>query len=100
MIVGDLIELRPSDLRRARDILADLSGVLEVQTYGDLIHVFVPNAKDGTKVVTSALEEQGITVINLRQATPRMEEAFIYLIRRQGTADQETEALLQGVNAK
>jgi ABC-2 type transport system ATP-binding protein len=100
MIVGDLIELRPSDLRRARDILADLSGVLEVQTYGDLIHVFVPNAKDETLVVTRALEEQGITVTNLRQTIPRMEEAFIYLIRRQGAADQETEALLQAVNAK
>jgi ABC-2 type transport system ATP-binding protein len=107
MIVGDLIELRPNDpskgssgevLRRARDILADLPGVLEVQTYGDLLHLFVDSASDEQVAITSALEQAGIAVSDVRQTRPRMEEAFISLIRRQGVADQRAEALLNAMN--
>ena len=44
LVAGDLLELRPSDLRRAEEVVAGLDGVLEVQTYGDLLHVFVDSA--------------------------------------------------------
>jgi ABC-2 type transport system ATP-binding protein len=98
MVEGDLIELRPSDVHRARALLADLPGVLEVQTYGDLIHVFVERAEEGQVAVTQALEGAGVSVSDLRQTHPRMEEAFISLIRRQGVADQDAEALLNTMN--
>jgi ABC-2 type transport system ATP-binding protein len=108
MVEGELIELRPSDpaagsgqgLRRARDILAGLPAVLEVQTYGDLIHVFVEDAGAGQEAVANALQGAGITVSDLRQTHPRMEEAFISLIRRQGVADEDAEALLNAMNSK
>jgi len=55
LVVGELLELRPGDpsdsssatgrsLRRAEQAVAGLVGVLEVQTYGDLLHVFVDSA--------------------------------------------------------
>ncbi len=97
MVEGDLIELRPDNIRRAHALLADLPGVLEVQTYGDLIHVFVQDAEAGQATVTQALEEAGIATSGLRQTHPRMEEAFISLIRRQGMADEAAEALLNGL---
>jgi ABC-2 type transport system ATP-binding protein len=82
LIAGQLIELRPSDLRRARDIAADLGGVLEIQTYGDLLHVFVDSAERRIPELQSQLSQEGIGVEGLRQTRPRMEEAFISLIRK------------------
>jgi ABC-2 type transport system ATP-binding protein len=106
MMAGDLIELRPSDgvtasgqaLRRARGILAELPCVLEVQTYGDLIHVFVTHGEMDQTTVVRALQEGGLTATGVRRTNPRMEEAFISLIRRQGMADQDAEALLNNVS--
>jgi len=82
MVEGELLELRPADLRRAEPIVAALPGVLEVQTYGDLLHVFVDDAGQRTPEVQQALERAEIGYAGLRQAKPRMEEAFISLIRQ------------------
>jgi ABC-2 type transport system ATP-binding protein len=83
LVPGDLIELRPSDLRRAEAVMPDISGVLEVQTYGDLLHVFVDNAGEREEEVRAKLQGEGIKVIDWRRSRPRMEEAFISLIRRE-----------------
>jgi ABC-2 type transport system ATP-binding protein len=82
LIPGELIEIRPSDLRRARDMIAGMDGVLEIQTYGDLLHVFVDSVDQRLGEVESQLQSQGIAVSGLRQTRPRMEEAFISLIRK------------------
>ncbi len=82
LVEGELLELRPDDLRRASRLIADLPGVLEVQTYGDLLHVFVDEAARRAGEIERGLREAGIAVHGLRQTRPRMEEAFISLIRK------------------
>jgi ABC-2 type transport system ATP-binding protein len=82
-VAGDLLELRPSDLRRADELVATLTGVLEVQTYGDLLHVFVDSASERQGSLLAKLRTAGIEVMSLRQTRPRMEEAFISLVRKQ-----------------
>ena len=82
LISGELIEIRPDDLRRARDIVAQMDGVLEIQTYGDLLHVFVDSVEKRLGEVESQLKSRGVAVSGLRQTRPRMEEAFISLIRK------------------
>ncbi len=82
MVEGELLELRPTNLRRAEPIVAALPGVLEVQTYGDQLHVFVDDAGQRTPEVQQALEHADIGYAGLRHAKPRMEEAFISLIRQ------------------
>ena len=82
-VPGQLLEFRPDNVRRAQKLLSATPGVLEVQTFGDLLHVFVEDAGQGAEVVTRALEAAGMGVSDLRQTAPRMEEAFISLIRRQ-----------------
>jgi ABC-2 type transport system ATP-binding protein len=82
LISGELIELRPDDLRRARDLVAGMDGVIEIQTYGDLLHVFVDSADRRMSALGDRLENEGIAVSGLRQTRPRMEEAFISLIRK------------------
>jgi ABC-2 type transport system ATP-binding protein len=87
LVRGDLIELRPANLRQAKEAIASLEGVLEVQTYGDLLHVFVDDAAERMSELASLLMAQGIAVEGLRQTRPRMEEAFISLIRAQETVE-------------
>ena len=82
LVEGELLELRPDQLREASQVIKGLAGVLEVQTYGDLLHVFVDDAEERALAVQAALSEAGIVVQGLRQTRPRMEEAFISLIRK------------------
>jgi ABC-2 type transport system ATP-binding protein len=82
MIEGDLIALWPSDLRRAQVILTDLPGILEVQIYGDQLRIFVQDGDAILDQITAALAAQEIEVLDARLTRPRMEEAFISLIRR------------------
>ncbi|MGD2178355.1 MAG: ABC transporter ATP-binding protein [Anaerolineae bacterium] len=83
LVEGELLELRPDRLREASSIIQALPGVLEVQTYGDLLHVFVDDADGRAPAIGNALTEAGILVRDIRRTRPRMEEAFISLIRKQ-----------------
>lgn len=82
VVEGELLELQPSDLRRASQVMRHLPGVLEVQTFGDLLHVFVDNADRRASAIRQALEQAEIEVRGMREKRPRMEEAFISLIRK------------------
>jgi len=88
LVGGELLELRPEGepgtaLRLAQGVLAGLEGVLEVQTYGDLLHVLVDSAERRQEPLVQALQGAGIAVASLRRTRPRMEEAFISLVQRQ-----------------
>jgi ABC-2 type transport system ATP-binding protein len=83
LVEGELLELQPDQLRDASRLIEDLPGVLEVQTYGDLLHVFVDDAQRRASSIQEGLGNAGIAVHGMRQTRPRMEEAFISLIRRE-----------------
>ena len=89
MVQGDLLEIRTSDLRRAEKVIRSLDGMLEVQTYGDLIHVFVDSAQVREAAIRSTLTGAGIGVVGVRAIRPRMEEAFISLVKRQGAEQND-----------
>jgi len=91
LVEGELLELRPDRLRDASRILEGLPGVLEVQSYGDLLHVFVDHAAKRAPAIQEILNSAGITVHGLRQTRPRMEEAFISLIRKRLEERRNTE---------
>jgi ABC-2 type transport system ATP-binding protein len=91
LVYGELIELRPLPLdpalpagigllRRAEAATGALPGVFEVQTYGDLLHIFVDDAAERAPQIEAALMHQGIRALGLRRAPARMEEAFMSLI--------------------
>ena len=83
LVVGELLEVRPSNLRRAEAVIMAQDGVLEAQTYGDLLHVFVDSVAARQAAVQEALTREGVEVLSMRQTRPRMEEAFISLVRKQ-----------------
>jgi ABC-2 type transport system ATP-binding protein len=90
---GELVELRLAAagaamspiglLRRAAAVTASLPGVLEVQTYGDLLHLFVDDAALRMPQIAAALAGNDLAAAALRPIQPHMEEAFVSLIQRQ-----------------
>ena len=81
-VPGRLLEFTPSDFVSAREQVAGMAGVLEVQTYGRMLHVFVDDVARRQGQIAAALFAQGIACQGMREIEPRMEEAFISLIRR------------------
>jgi ABC-2 type transport system ATP-binding protein len=89
-VAGELLALRPVSstsrgvglLRQAQSVISPLDGVLEVQTYGDLLHVFVDQAEKRQPAIVEALSQANIEAQDVRRTRPRMEEAFISLISK------------------
>jgi hypothetical protein len=82
LVPGRLFEFTPSDFDRAMALVTGLEGVLEVQAYGLMLHVFVDAIATRQQGIQSALSAQGITCQGMREIEPGMEEAFISLVRR------------------
>jgi ABC-2 type transport system ATP-binding protein len=83
MVPGRLIEFTPSNFVPAWRRVEEMDSVLEVQTYGAQLHVFVDDVDKRWTEIETALDGLGITCSGMREIEPRMEEAFISLIRRQ-----------------
>jgi len=95
MIPGPLLELTPSMFAPARTLVNGMEGILEVQTYGVKLHVFVDEVARRTAQIAAALAAQGITHDGIREIDVRMEEAFISLVRRQADRAQQPAAQAQ-----
>lgn len=88
-VPGRVIQLHPSDRLGARAILRAMPEVHEVQSYGQLLHVFVDDVETGMPLLRKTLEENGIGIEMMREVDPRVEEAFISLIRQREAAEQD-----------
>jgi ABC-2 type transport system ATP-binding protein len=89
MVKGQVMEFHPDRLEPARVLLARQWGALEVQVYGTLLHVFVEDAAGVWPRLHAVLTEADIKIDAVRLIQPRMEEAFISLIRGRQTAENK-----------
>ena len=80
---GYLLELIPSDFVAARKLVTHLDGVLEVQSYGEKLHLFVDNVSVRKPQIEAVLTGAGIHFEGIRGIEVSMEEAFISLVRKQ-----------------
>ena len=83
MVPGRLLEFVPSNFVPAWRMVEGMEGVLETQTYGAMLHVYVDDVAKRQAEIETALAAEGITCAGMREIEPRMEEAFISSIRRQ-----------------
>lgn len=83
-VAGELLAVATPQVLAARDALlaANLPGVAELQVYGDVLHVFVEEAGAAEARIRAALAASALPITGIRRAQPRVEEAFISLIRR------------------
>lgn len=80
-VQGELLEVRTDDWRTARQALEHLPGVLEVQQYGESLHLLVDSGRKRLPQVKRTLRRARVPVTSLRSAPIRMEEAFLSLMR-------------------
>jgi ABC-2 type transport system ATP-binding protein len=81
-VPGRLLEFTPSQFVPAQVRVARLEGIRELQTYGTMLHAFVDDPVLRRPQIEAVLASEGITCAGMREIEPRMEEAFISLVRR------------------
>jgi len=81
-IGGEFIKVVTHDWQKAREIIQPLKGVLEVQTYGEALHVLVDSANRRKGQIQKSLHKAKLDILEIRVIKPRMEEAFISLISK------------------
>ena len=78
----EVIELHPEDWKATIELVKQIKGVREVQTYGESLHLLVDSAEQRLPKIEKTLRKAGLKYYSIRQVPARMEEAFISLIRR------------------
>jgi ABC-2 type transport system ATP-binding protein len=81
-IGGEFIKVVTHDWQKAREIIQPLKGVSEVQTYGEALHILVDSANKRIGQIQKSLHKAKLDILEIRVIKPRMEEAFISLIRK------------------
>jgi len=81
LLPGVVYALRADDLLRAERILKTNASVLDVQPYGDILNIIVPD-ESHHRQLKEQLSQHDITIHSLRPTPPRLEEVFIYLVRQ------------------
>jgi len=79
---GEFIKVVTHDWQKARDLILPLKGILEVQTYGEALHILVDSAAKHLGRIQKTLKKNKLDIMEIRVVKPRMEEAFISLIRK------------------
>ncbi len=83
LVKGELLAVFVPDPAAAEAAVSHLEGILEVQAYGDRLHVFVDSTALRQPQIEAALAAAGVRVTQIGPATPHLQEAFISLIAHQ-----------------
>jgi ABC-2 type transport system ATP-binding protein len=78
----DVVQIQAEDWQKTLETVAGLEGVSEAQTYGEAVNLLVDNGRKRLPEIENVLKKSNIGYRSIRIAPPRMEEAFISLIRR------------------
>jgi len=82
-VPGTVIELQSSTPGAARHVAEACPGVLDVSAHGESLRILVDEVGKRRPQLQARWDEAGVTVQNLRQVKPRLEEAFITLVKQQ-----------------
>jgi ABC-2 type transport system ATP-binding protein len=75
---GTLLEVLTSDHRRAAGVLRGSPAAVDVQMFGERMHVRMgPDVREPAAMVTSTLAGAGIDVSSVRQVPPSLEDVYI-----------------------
>jgi ABC-2 type transport system ATP-binding protein len=74
---SEIIELVCSDIRRSSKILQKMYQRVDIQLFGDRLHLLVRNAEEELNSITRLLEDEQIEIISSRIIPPSLEDVFI-----------------------
>ena len=83
-ISSEMIVLVPEQRDGIRDVLLKVPGVAEIQTYGEALHILVEDADKQIKQIRRILRSHKVEYKDMYTSLPRMEEAFISLVKGHG----------------
>ncbi|MGA1841657.1 MAG: ATP-binding cassette domain-containing protein [bacterium] len=75
-------ELQCRDQRAAREILHKCDGVLSVEPYGSVVHLFLSPAQTSPETLQKTLDENGVKQVIFKSIAPSLEDVFIALIQK------------------
>jgi ABC-2 type transport system ATP-binding protein len=81
MVEGVMMELVSSDLHRTRQLVSGIPGVLDVNVFGDGLHVRIRDAATASEIET-VVRDHEIDISSFKRIKPAMEDAFLSLIPR------------------
>lgn len=91
LVKGVFFDLASSDNSLARSILAQMPEVLDLNLFGEGLHIGLQADRDSS-LIRKRLETHGIEIYSLRRISPGMEDAFLSLIQaRPGEASPAEE---------
>lgn len=79
-MTGEIIEMVCSNIRRAFALLKAHPVVIQVQAFGDRLHVVVENSERDSAVLRALLSSQSIDVSDWRPVKPTLENVFISMM--------------------
>ena len=82
---GEMLVLYTPELTRTETLLPEFPDYISHQVYGDRLHIFVPDAAASKPQLEAFLQGHDVPIEALYQDEPRLEEAFIHLIRQART---------------
>jgi ABC-2 type transport system ATP-binding protein len=80
MMKGAFFELIASDTPRAREVLLNAPGVIDLNLFGEGLHIRLEDSSYESSV-RQLLQANGTEILSLRSISPAMEDAFLSLIR-------------------
>ena len=87
---GKVLALRGDNLLHAEKTLQGIDSVLDIQPYGDVLHIIVKQDVQPADI-EALLTTAGVHVDTLRPTPPRLEEAFIYFVRQYAKSPVSTQ---------
>jgi ABC-2 type transport system ATP-binding protein len=78
----EILELRGMALERAARVLEGRPEIMELQLFGDTIHLSVKNAEEYQARVKQILDHAGMQEVTVEIAEPGLEDAFVALMKR------------------
>ena len=82
---GQMFEVIVDAARPPVELLAQVPGVVDVQSFGQRAHVRVADTvRDASGTLTAVLEREGLRVVSVRAVTATLEDVFIDMVSQSG----------------
>jgi ABC-2 type transport system ATP-binding protein len=82
IMTDELLNLECSDIHRAFEVLSKSNEIMDVNIYGDELHIVVPDAREGAEVVRRLMDEARVKVHLLEPIAASIEDVFVSLSRK------------------
>jgi ABC-2 type transport system ATP-binding protein len=87
-ITQQLLNLKCSPIDKAYKLLKASDAIIDVNFYGDELHISVNNAEQAMPALARILAQEGIHVALLEQIEPSIEDVFVSLAQEKNNGSQ------------